>query len=295
MPACGAGEPGDEAVEKVAPAFENGEAVRWKLPEALDEISGLALDTQNMVYAVADEQAAVFKIDPGSGKMLSVFSFDRPALRGDFEGIALLAGWLYLITSDGTLVRTKVPTDASAVDGSWVNYERFELPTRCEIEGLDRDPEEPWLWIACKKTQGTQALRLYAWNATTKSLVPEATRELPVEALKKRTGQKRFKPSGIAFTQIDGDSNLVIISGAQRAWSVWHWTDRPRLRAAGRLPKAHKQAEGIAFTAGGDLLLADEGGKKSARLRIYSASHSPVVLAGKEGDEKYTSVVDDKQ
>ena len=284
MPACGATEGGEVAINQSTTdsSSETVKVVRWKLPKALREVSGLALDSQGSVFAVADEEARVFKLDAVTGEMLAVFSLGRPALRGDFEGIAWLNDWLYLITSDGVLLRTQPGLSDTAIDGTALNFERFELATQCEIEGLTEDLENPWLWIACKEVtdseaKASEALRLYAWDTAQKTLVAGATRELPTQRLLELTDQKRFKPSGLSFIPADPGAILLIISGAQRAWSTWRWSAEPALVAAGRLPKAHRQPEGVAVTQAGELLLADEGKGKAARLRVYPKGHSLVA------------------
>jgi len=278
MPACDGIEVDKPSITHHPSATD--EVVRWKLPKLLREVSGLARDEHDIVYAVADEQAVVFALDPRTGEMRSVFSLGQPALRGDFEGIALLQGWLYLISSDGILLRTQaIGGNLADLDGAAVAYERFQLPTQCEIEGLAHDPLKPRLWIACKETNTQENLRLYAWDVANKALVTEATVELPLQDLLGLTEQKRFKPSAITFQQAESHWQLLVISGAQRAWSTWRWSKQPSLLAAGRLPKSHKQAEGVVFSSSGDLLVADEGGSKAARLRIYPREHSPLTMA----------------
>ena len=101
---------------------ERPAVLRWKLPKELREVSGLAVDSDGRVYAVADERAAVYRIEPVSGKIDSVYGLGKPTLAGDFEGIALADDWLYLVTSSGKLVRTR-----GAEDGKSAAYEAFDL------------------------------------------------------------------------------------------------------------------------------------------------------------------------
>jgi len=64
---------------------------------------------------------------------------------------------------------------------------------------------------------------------------------------------------------------LFIISGAQRAFARWRWVDNAvQFVGAARLPKDHKQAEGVDVAPDGGILIADEGGSKRARLRWYA-------------------------
>lgn len=249
--------------------------IRWKLPKGLREVSGLAIDERGSLYAVADEEAVIYRINPLSGKIESVYALGRPTLAGDFEGIALHNNWLYLITSDGKLVRT-----LGADDGGVANYELFTLPIACELEGLATDLEQPYLWLVCKSFEDSalseQIIQLHAWSITTGQLAPERQLNLQLSEVLKQTSQRRFKPSGIAFLSSEQGTQLLVISGAQRAYARWQWhKDQIQFIDAGRLPKEHKQAEGVEVAPDGGILIADEGskgqgGKSRARLRWYA-------------------------
>ena len=261
----------------------------WKLPKALREISGLASDKTGLVYAVADEHAHVFRMNPVNGEIVAVFGLGNPVVKGDFEGIALHNNWLYIITSGGRLLRTRI-TDDHAIsdshnktpDGAKLSYEAFLLDTGCqEIEGLAADPVLPRLWLVCKEVRSPKqnkasaVIRLEAWSAETLALLPGAAMELPLVGVLALTGQKKFKPSGLAFLPSDSSGgndeavDLMVISGAQRAYSRWRWQAEPRLLGGGRLSSAHRQPEGIDAGAGRAVLIADEGAGKRGRLRVY--------------------------
>lgn len=243
---------------------------RWKLPKALREVSGLAANGRGGVYAVADEEAAIYLIDPASGKVKSVYALGNPILKGDFEGIALNDGWLYLVTSKGVLIRTH-----GAADGEIAAYEAFTVPVDCEIEGLASDPVHPVLWLVCKSFEDAslseRIVRLHAWSVIDQQLLPKQQLNLDLLKVLEQTGQRRFKPSGLAFQQDAEGTALVVISGAQRAYARWRWNAaNSQFINAARLPVGHKQAEGIATAPDGGWLIADEGGKKRGRLRWYA-------------------------
>ena len=62
-------------------------ADRWELPKALQEISGLAVDSAGRIFAHDDEQAIIYQIDPATHRVVKRFSFGRAraarGLRGD--------------------------------------------------------------------------------------------------------------------------------------------------------------------------------------------------------------------
>src|SRR5512147_3239724 len=76
---------------------------QWKLPKKLDEISGLAFDEQDRLFAHNDERAVIHQIDWHRGSLVKSFALGDPPVRGDFEGIAVAASRFYLMTSDGML------------------------------------------------------------------------------------------------------------------------------------------------------------------------------------------------
>ncbi|MGE0352695.1 MAG: hypothetical protein AB7Q69_05580, partial [Gemmatimonadales bacterium] len=76
---------------------------RYRLPRALTEISGLAMNAEGRLFAHDDERGIIFEVDYRSGRILRSFSLGRRGLRGDYEGIAVVGQSIWLVTSDGTL------------------------------------------------------------------------------------------------------------------------------------------------------------------------------------------------
>jgi uncharacterized membrane protein len=122
-------------------------------------------------------------------------------------------------------------------------------------------------------------LQLYAWSMHSRELVTELALRLPLATITTITGKAEFNPSALAFTP--ATDQLVLLAARQRSYAVYHWqptsesmTDfQPQLLNAGSLANAtqHPQAEGLAITATGRLLIADEGKKKRGTLSNYSA------------------------
>jgi uncharacterized protein YjiK len=262
--ACGCGVAGDS--DRLARyALSNDSMQQWKLPSALREISGLALSTDNRLFAVTDEAAVVFEIDFRNGALIKAFAFDDPPVRGDFEGIAWLAGRIYLTTSDGVLYSA-----AEAADGEHVNATRVDtgLGKFCEIEGLTGEPELGQLFFACKearKDREPSDAAIYAWSIGDRSIIRRI--DLPFADIERALGADHFNPSGLV---IDGESGHFLIVAA-RQHSLIELDRTGRLVAAHRFRQSqrHRQSEGIELTSDGRLLISDEGGDKKARLAVY--------------------------
>ncbi|MEM7218170.1 MAG: hypothetical protein AAF515_07375 [Pseudomonadota bacterium] len=244
------------------PAF-----TQWRLPRELREISGLARTRDNRILAVADERALVAELDVARGKISKRFAFGNPAVAGDFEGIATVGTMVYLLTSDGLLLRA-----AEGADNTGVAFERFDtgLGGACEFEGLARDPTQAdRLWLACKRVLGDgrdKELHLYAWSRATELADAEPLR-IKLKPLRKALDSKSFNPSGLAFTST---GELVLVAARQESYALFSGWPEPALAAAARLPnrKRHPQTEGIT-SLDGAWLLADEG-KKTGTLSRYA-------------------------
>lgn len=244
--------------------------LQWRLPSRLREISGLALDAEERLFAVADEKAVVYELDLHSHRVKKAFAFGDPVLRGDFEGIAIVGADFYLISSNGKLYRAK-----EGGDGEQVTYAEFDtgLANRCEVEGLANAGAH--LLIACKQTlqDGPEALPVFSWSLAQQSLDEAATLELPLRAITEAIGERRISPSGIA---VDPDTgNRLLVAARQRA--LIEMTAAGGFIAALRLPLAarHRQPEGIELMRDGRLLIADEGGNHKSRLAVYARDIEP--------------------
>lgn len=246
-------------------ALDAGSLRQWRLPERLQEISGLAMDASDRLFALEDELAIVYELDYETGRLVKAFALGDPVLRGDFEGIAVVADRFFLVTSDGDILET-----AEGGDGEQLDYERHTtgLGERCEVEGLDAAIAGDRLLIACKEPRGdSRAVEIHGWSLREKRLVPGDVLTLPVPVILPAIGATRLNPSGIVVVPQSG--NLLLVAARQRA--LVELSAGGRLLAALALPMAqrHLQPEGIELTADGRLLIADEGGGHKARLAVY--------------------------
>ncbi len=236
------------------------------LPAGLREASGLALDPSGQVLAHDDERGIVYRIGPNSGRVLGRIVL-QGNVRADFEGIALARERLFLVTSRGALYETR----AHAARGAPVTRHRETLP--CEVEGLTAAKDQHSLLVACKRPPGKgERIVIYRWTLASRSYSPEPVVRISRKTLRAFLASRglsevgKVRPTGLALA---GNGNLVVLAG--RAHLLLELTPSGTLLAAARLdPAFHPQAEGIAFAAGGRLLIADEGGKHApGRLSVY--------------------------
>jgi uncharacterized protein YjiK len=266
VPACA--QPG-ESFDIGGFQYDADRFVQWKLPKRLREISGLALDGRQRLFAHDDEHAVIYQLDYAAGRLVKRFSLGSPPLAGDFEGIAVARDRFYLITSRGDLYSAPEGEDGEAVA---YDLTRTDLGKRCEIEGLAFLAVSNELLVACKTARESaleDVVAVFRWSLTTNAPSREEPIRLSLAEIGPLTGTQRFHTSGIDVSP--GNGNLVLVAARERA--LLEATLNGELRGATTLPPihSHPQTEGIALTQQGDLILADEGGNKKGRLSVYAA------------------------
>ena len=246
---------------------------QWKLPRKLREVSGLALTRDNRLFAITDEKAIVYEIDYESGRLVKAFAFGDPAIRGDFEGIAVLDDKVWLMTSQGRLFSA-----LEGANGERMQFQQYDtgLGKYCELEGLAQDRDNGLLLLACKETRKkNDELKIFELSVTASGISPVRDIKVPQAAIADKIERKRVNPSGIAIAPDSGQRTMV----AARQRAIMQLSRDGELIDAIILPKKkrHRQAEGVEITGDGRLLIADEGGDGKARLAIYRLAPSGII------------------
>lgn len=238
---------------------------QWQLPDRLREISGLALTADQRLLAVTDEEAVVYELDYDSGKLLKAFALGSPAVRGDFEGIAVVDDRVWLMTSDGQLFVT-----SEGSDGERMQYGQFDtgIGDYCELEGLAQDEEQQRLLLACKEVKSKRDdLKIFAVSVAAGQLENLGSTDLDHAGIADAIDKKQVRPSGIAIDPVSGNRVLVAANHGALVTLSPDGTLIDAIILPGR--NRHRQAEGVALTTDGRLLIADEGGNGRATLAVY--------------------------
>lgn len=248
-------------------SFSAASSQQWKLPDKLNEISGLALTGDSRLLAVTDEAAIVYELDYAEGRLVKAFALGEPTVRGDFEGIAHGQGRVWLMTSEGSIYES-----AEGEDGERVTFDEYRtgLGEFCEFEGLAFRQSDRVLLLLCKKVRkksGLEGLAIFAWSTASREVDRAKTMALPHREIAAALRRTRLSPSGMAIAPQGG--NLLIVAARQTA--VIELAPNGDFRDARALPLAvrHRQLEGIEILPAGDILVADEGGEHRARLAVY--------------------------
>lgn len=239
---------------------------RWQLPRALDEISGLAIDTGGRVFAHHDERAIVFELDPSMHRIVRRFSFGSPAVPGDFEAIALVGDSVVLVTSDGVLFVGRRGRDGESVPFATI---ATGVGRACEVEGLAYEPGDRTLLLACKTPRAELTrghVTVFRWSLDRRTLLSPVWLHVPHARIARLVGASDFHPSDLTRDPETGHYLLI----AAREHAIAELTPAGEVEGAVRLPrKLHPQAEGIAIMPDGALLVSDEAARGRATLTTY--------------------------
>jgi uncharacterized protein YjiK len=240
---------------------------RWLLPRELDEISGLALTADGRLLAHNDQDGTVWEIDYRRGVLVKRFDLGKQPIKGDFEGIAIASDRIFMIGSNGKLYEFR-----EGADGQRVAYTVHDtrLGSECEFEGVAFDPNLNSLLLACKNVEGKQdSLVIYRWKLQSGDGERLSRLAVPIANVIGSNNWKSLHPSDITIDPFSG--NYVLIAAQERALIEITPTGDPI--SARPLSVEHVQAEGVAITPEGILILSDESAGKGAR----ASGHRPAA------------------
>lgn len=240
--------------------FEEG--VRFDLPGRLDEISGLAFSPDGRLFAHDDERGRIHEIDPRSGEVGKSFDLGDDLARDDFEGIAIVRERFFLVSSSGLLYEAREGSDEEEV-----RYLRTDTGVGfdCEVEGLDHDPVDDALLLACKVATRRDQIVIHRIP-----IDPEADRLQPLRVDRRELSSvdldTDFQPSAVV---VGPEGTIVLVSAATRALLEIDRSGRV-VAGVGLSRSRHPQAEGLEIGPDGTLYVADEENADDARLTVYA-------------------------
>jgi len=244
-----------------------------KLPEMLEEISGITYLESGVLAAINDEKGNIYTIEIEDDN-IDKYDFGED---GDYEDIEFVNGELWVLKSNGQLTRVE-------------NYKKEKkdnkiyntpLTSKNDTEGLGFDPANNRLLIACKANAGlndksiaSPEKAIYAFDLKDKKLSESPVYTVNEADLSKNTGKlpgwymkltnfftgkinrfSRFSPSGIAVHPVTG--NMYIISASDNYLVVLN-RDGNYLYISQLERTLFAQPEGICFSPDGELYISNE-------------------------------------
>ena len=236
----------------------------WIMPSELREISGLTLIPNGHVLAHDDEVGVVYEIDPRTGIIVKHFKLDGDP-HGDFESITTAGTDIYLLESKGVLFKFK-----DRPDGGHVPYTKFDtrLGHECEFESLAYEADSSRLLMACKNVKAKPLkgqLVIYRLPLPMTETSNMSMMTVPMTDVIGTNGWKKFQPSDMAIDPTT--KNYVLIGSLEKG--LVEITPGGEVERSEPLPKGHNQAEGVAVTPDGILIVSDEATHKPAAITLY--------------------------
>jgi uncharacterized protein YjiK len=247
--------------------FARPPAQHFYLPQGLTEVSGLAVASANSVFAHDDNYGIVYEIDLGTGRVLRAFALGKPTVKGDFEDIAVRAGTVYLLESDGRLFEATIGEHRQRV-----RYNVYDtgVGTHCETEGLANGPKDGEFLILCKKPHRDKLkdrLVIYLWSITDRAPVSSPWLNVPLDGLVEPLDQANFHPSAFYWQRELG--RFLIVSA--KGHSAIEIDEHGKLIDRVKLDKVeHPQPEGLVLMPDGRLVISDEGSRGHGKIAIYA-------------------------
>ena len=278
---CERGAPGAQAREELAARAETFDqrlaaarqgagdepVARWELPAMLAEISGLALTRDGRLLAHGDETGDIYEIDYRTGLVAKRFSLGPDPVTEDFEAISVRDSVVTLFTSKARLFEF-----GEGRNGSTVSFTTRELvlDDDCrEFEGAAYSADGTTLVLACKTPRGKlKGLLLYRRDGSDTTSNRFERIDVPIDSIRARGPKwKEFSASDLAIRPDNG--NYLVVAGPERGYL--EVTPEGTVIVARSLSADHPQAEGVAVTRDGLLLISDEAANGRASLTVYAA------------------------
>jgi hypothetical protein len=253
------------------------------LPASLREVSGLTFVDSTSVACIQDEKGSLFIFSITENKITKKYNFH---IDGDYEGIAKAGKAIFILRSDGTLFEV---SDFETDDFSLKTY-LTGIPAK-DNEGLCYDSTYNRLLIACKSNIGKGSENkdkraIYGFDLATKTLTPEPVFDISLNDIKefaanytfnpnaksKKKGKAKqpdikFRTSGICIHPLT--KKLYLLSASDYMLFIFNMNGN--IEQIEQLDgKLFNQAEGISFLENGDMLIANEGKKRSPTLLRFN-------------------------
>lgn len=251
-----------------------------KIPEELEEISGISYLENNMAVAIQDEHAILYFISLTNGEISDSIVFGED---GDYEGIAVNDESIFVLRSDGYIF--------SIPKGNNQSIKKYNtlLDNRHDCESLCYNHASKNLLIACKQNPNEEidpSREIYSFSLENESIDKKPLFSIRLSDIKRYletcaedheilslkehfelADDDFFYPSDIAVHPLSGD---IYICSAKKISMLMTLSQEGKIKKIQLIPEdILPQTEGISFSPQGELILSTESKSKDERLFIY--------------------------
>jgi hypothetical protein len=242
------------------PGYDFNKPYVYKLPEILDEISGVAYyPKDSSIFAIQDEKGWLFKIHLGSPLHVERWKFSSG---GDYEDVALVDSNFYVLKSKGVIEKFKF------LAGDSLSLQSFPVPqaAKNEFETLYYDTTKHQIILICKNCEVDNKKQVTTWTFDPSKDSFASAFAIQTESITERLGEDtRFKPSAGAIHPLTGE--LYVIASVNHALAIFN-KDYSVKSIYKINPSLFKQPEGLTFTPKGDLIISNESAEKGTAADI---------------------------
>lgn len=253
--------------EKFLDSYSMGEMISVSLPQELKEISGLEWVGKDQLWAVEDESAEIFRINPQTGDIIQKMKFGKKA---DFEDLVVIDGTAWILQSNGDIYKVTDPF------GTTSETTQFEFPNigKRDMETLLASENKKALWIFCKDCEidkGSEGASAFKFDLETLQFDITPFHKLESKDLKpllqnQNSKSLKIQPSAAAFHPIEKKIYVISSSGN---WLSIMGADLNPLEVHRLDPILFKQPEGITFDPAGNLYISNEAAGGQPNLLIF--------------------------
>ncbi len=222
------------------------------LPQALDEISGLAYYPKDTsVFAIIDEDGILFKIPLNDPTNVKEWRFDK---QRDFEDIVYKDSSFYVMVSNGDIDKINFIGDKIAVVKA--DFPNAENKIN-EFESMYYSADSNKLIILCKECEDDKdsIVSSFFYDDSASHFFKYKTIETAQLFQKIGSKKEKIKPSAAAINPITKEL-YVLCSGNK---FIFIEDGQGKIKDLIKLnPVIYKQPEGMAFTSDGDLIISNE-------------------------------------
>jgi len=235
----------------------------------LDEISGLSYH-DGKLYAVQDEEGAIYTLDPTTGNILDVKKCWK---KGDYEGVEVVEGHVYMLKSNGNIYKSPL---GDLCEAKTIKID-LGFNKDFNFEGMGYHPIDKTLLIAAKRSEYANEKEVYCLPISNMTIVNEPCYIVNDQALQNELMKSKnswmekmahkvsysFNPSGIAVHPQNGDIYILSSPVHQLLLLTKDWKFKKILQLD---PDLYKQPEAICFDTDLNLYIGNEARKGKPRI-----------------------------